>query len=41
MNRTESAETNNRKWYRGQVFSGGEDPEFQEIARGFLCGDVT
>lgn len=40
MNRMESAETNNRKWYRGQAFSG-EDPEFQEIARGFLCGDVT
>lgn len=41
MNRMESAEKNNRKWYRGQAFSGGGDPEFQEIARAFLCGDVT
>lgn len=40
MNRKEFAEKNNQKWYRGQAFSGG-DPEFQEIARGFLCGDVT
>lgn len=42
MNRTTLAEKNNQDWYRGQVFSdGGCDPEFREIARGFLCGDVT
>ncbi len=42
MNRTEIAERNNQKWFRGTAFSGTlHDPEFQEIARRFLCGDVT
>ena len=42
MKRTERTEKNNRNWYRGQAFSNnGCDPEFQEIAQGFLCGDVT
>lgn len=42
MSRTKLAEKNNQDWYRGQAFSdNGCDPEFQEIARGFLCGDVT
>lgn len=42
MNRTSLAEKNNQNWYRGQAFSdNGCDPEFQEIAQGFLCGDVT
>lgn len=42
MNRTRFAETNNQDWYRGQAFcDNGRDPEFREIARGFLCGDVT
>ncbi len=42
MNRTNLAEKNNQDWYRGQAFTDtGCDPEFQEIAQGFLCGDVT
>lgn len=42
MNRTSLAEKNNQDWYRGQAFSNnGCDPEFREIAQGFLCGDVT
>ena len=42
MKRTELTEENNQNWYRGQAFSdNGCDPEFQEIAQGFLCGDVT
>lgn len=42
MNRISLAEKNNQNWYRGQAFSdSGCDPEFREIAQGFLCGDVT
>lgn len=42
MKRTKRTEKNNRIWYRGQAFSDhGCDPEFREIAQGFLCGDVT
>lgn len=42
MNRTTLTEKNNQNWYQGQVFAGsGCDPEFREIAQGFLCGDVT
>lgn len=42
MKRKFAAEKNHQAWYRGQVFSGSrEDPEFCEIARDFLCGDVT
>lgn len=42
MNRTNVSEKNDQNWYRGQAFSdNGCDPEFHQIARGFLCGDVT
>ena len=42
MNRTTLSEQNNQDWYRRQAFSdNGCDPEFREIACGFLCGDVT
>lgn len=42
MNRKYVTQTHNQKWYRGVAFEGGGyDPEFREIARGFLCGDVT
>ena len=42
MNRTDLSEKNDQSWYRGQAFSdNGCDPEFRQIARGFLCGDVT
>lgn len=42
MNREILTEKNNQNWYRGEAFVGnGCDPEFQEIAQGFLCGDVT
>lgn len=41
MSRTEKIEQNNAKWFRGGAFElDGLDPEFEEIARGFLCGDV-
>lgn len=41
MNRVELSEQNNRAYFRGQAFSGDSlDPEFQEIARRFLCGEV-
>ena len=41
MKRTEIAEQNNQKWFHGQAFAmSKEDPEFQEIARNFLCGEV-
>lgn len=42
MNRIELIEKNNQNWYRGEAFAdNGCDPEFQKIAQGFLCGDVT
>lgn len=42
MNRTSLAGKNNQDWYRGKVFFDNScDPEFREIAQGFLCGDVT
>lgn len=42
MDRKEFAEKNLQHWYQGNLFSGeGLDPEFQEIAQRFLCGDVT
>ena len=42
MNRTELTEKNNQNWYGGDAFpDSGRDPEFREIAQGFLCGDVT
>lgn len=41
MDRNELAAKNARSWFRGTAFAGTDDPEFQEIARRFLCGDVT
>lgn len=42
MNRKSLTEKNNQNWYQGEAFAGsGCDPEFQKIAQGFLCGDVT
>lgn len=42
MNRKEQTERACQTWYHGQAFSGaGLDPEFREIAQGFLCGDIT
>ena len=42
MNRKKIAEENNRDWFHGTAFAGAvHDPEFQEIAQRFLCGDVT
>lgn len=41
MDRTESTAKNVQSWFRGTAFAGTDDPEFQEIARRFLCGDVT
>ena len=35
MERTDRTEKNNEKWFKGAM-----DPEFTDIARGFLCGDV-
>jgi len=33
---------NNQKWFHGTAFTGvPHDPDFQEIAQRFLCGDVT
>lgn len=41
MNRTDLAEKNNQKWFRGNAFSeASSDPEYEEIARQFLCGDA-
>lgn len=42
MTRKDLAKRNDRDWYRGSAFfDSGCDPEFREIAQGFLCGDVT
>jgi len=42
MNRKEMTEQNNQKWFHGNAFSSAlHDPDFQEIAQRFLCGDVT
>lgn len=42
MNRKEITEEINKKWFHGTAFAGADhDPEFQEIAQRFLCGDVT
>lgn len=41
MNRLELSEQNDQTYFRERLFSSGSfDPEFQEIARRFLCGDV-
>lgn len=41
MDRTNIADKNNDKWFRGQSFSENPlDAEYEEIARRFLCGDV-
>ena len=42
MNRKEVTEEVNQRWFHGTAFSGAvHDPEFQEIAQRFLCGDIT
>ena len=41
MSRETEAKQNNEKWFQGTYF--GEctsDPEFQEIAKNFICGEV-
>ena len=40
MEHTDRTEKNNEKWFKGAAFEGAMDPEFTDIARGFLCGDV-
>lgn len=41
MDRIRQTEKNNRAWFGGQCFAGhAYDPEFDEIAQRFLCGDV-
>lgn len=41
MKRTDEVKKNDQEYFRGKAFeSGGLDPEFAEIARSFLCGDV-
>lgn len=40
MERTDRTEKNNEKWFKGAAFEGAMDPEFTDIARGFLCGDI-
>ena len=40
MERTDRTEKNHAKWFKGAAFEGAMDPEFTDIARGFLCGDV-
>lgn len=41
MNRRELSKQNNQAYFRGRAFSScSSDPEFQEIARCFLCGEV-
>lgn len=41
MERNELTAKNVQSWFRGTAFFGTDDPEFQEIAQRFLCGDVT
>ena len=42
MNRIDKAKMNNQAWFRGQAFDSNHfDPEFQEIAERFFCGDIT
>ena len=41
MERLNIAEKNHQDWFGGHYFSDQQyDPEFEEIARKFLCGDV-
>lgn len=41
MNREQIAKQNDEKWFQGKVFTACvSDPEFQEIARNFLCGEI-
>lgn len=41
MSREETAQRNNTKWFDGNAFADcTADPEFRQIARRFLCGDV-
>lgn len=41
MNREQTAKQNDEKWFQGKAFADCvSDPEFQEIARNFLCGEI-
>lgn len=41
MSRMNKAEENNNKWFAGEPFANGyKDAEFENIAKGFLCGNV-
>lgn len=41
MNREQIAKQNDEKWFEGNAFGDCElDPEFQEIAKIFLCGEI-
>lgn len=41
MDRLNITEKNYQDWFRGQSFSNRQfDPEFEKIARRFLCGDI-
>lgn len=41
MNRKRITDENNEKWFQGKYFEEcASDPEFQEIARHFVCGEV-
>lgn len=41
MNREQIANQNSEKWFEGNAFGDcTSDPEFQEIAKNFLCGEI-
>ena len=41
MNREETAQKYNEQWFRGAPFGDpAADPEYEQLARRFLCGDV-
>ena len=41
MNRAETAQKYNEQWFRGAPFGDpAADPEYEQLARRFLCGDV-
>lgn len=41
MNRAETAQKYNEQWFQGAPFGDpAADPEYEQLARRFLCGDV-
>ena len=41
MSRVEQTKQNQKNWFRGQSFLEDDfDPEFEEIAQRFLCGEI-